>query len=108
MKNKLKNMKNKKINLEDILFESKFKKLTTLEKEKIKDGLIIFEFDEIIHAMREACKKTLELAAEKTIELVDEKSEREWCSDGYTTGMWKDVIDEKSILEIIEQFKQII
>ena len=53
---------------------------------------------EYVHkAMKEACRQTLEL--------VVNKSEREWCSDGYTTGMWKDVVDKQSILNTINQIK---
>jgi hypothetical protein len=37
-------------------------------------------------------KQTLETAAE-----------REWCSDGYSTGMWKEVIDKHSITNTFEE-----
>lgn len=54
----------KEINLEEILFNSKFKDLTNIEKDKIREGLISYTHEEILIAMKEACKQALELAAE--------------------------------------------
>lgn len=39
----------------------------------------------------------------QTLETAAEKAEREWCSDGYSTGMWKEVVDKQSITNTFEE-----
>lgn len=54
----------KEINLEEILFNTKFKGLTTEEKESIRNGLMEYSWEEILEAMKQACLQILELCAE--------------------------------------------
>lgn len=39
----------------------------------------------------------------QALETAAEKAEREWCSDGYSTGMWKEVVDKQSITNTLEE-----
>lgn len=32
----------------------------------------------------------------------DKSTEANWCSDGYSTGMWKEVVDKQSITDTFE------
>lgn len=89
----------KEINLEEILFNSKFKAITYLEKESIKNGLIEYSFDEILLAMKEACRQALKLAAENVYyeEMLSGETDS-GCT--YIT-----VINRQSITDTINQVK---
>ena len=39
----------------------------------------------------------------KVLETADEKAEKTWCSDGYSTGMWEGVIDKQLITNTFEE-----
>lgn len=86
----------KEINLEEILFVSKFKDLLESEKQTIKDGIIVYSFDEILSAMREACRQTLELALENVRANV--------VIDNFD-GTYDAIINKQSILDTIGQIK---
>lgn len=38
----------------------------------------------------------------QSLEIAAEKAEREWCSDGYSTGMWKEVVNKQLIINIFD------
>lgn len=83
----------KKINLEDVLFNSKFNDLTLEDKQSIKNGIICFSFEEILSAMKEACRQTLELAAENAR-----------CDAPYGVDV-SHMISKQSILDTINQIE---
>ena len=88
-----------KINLEEILFNSKFKDLSNIEKDQIRKGLISYEHEEILIAMKEACRQALKLAAENAdfgICQNDNNCPCQWDSH---------FIDEQSIINVINSIK---
>lgn len=98
----------KKINLEEILFNSKFKDLNEREKQSIKNGLVTFNFDEIIWAIKESCRRVLELAAENATLLEGEEDiGKTYLMEQYNT-FYEDVlftVNKESILNTINQIE---
>jgi transcription termination factor NusB len=84
-------MEKKTINLEDILHNTKFEELSNIEKDLIRCGVISYNVKEIVNAMREACRQTLELAAENA-ETYEDPYEDVW-------------VNKQSILETIKQIE---
>lgn len=93
-------MSERKINLEEILFNSKFNELTLDEKQSIKNGLINFNFEEIKIAMKASIKEALELAAENADADIDADEST------YIEGNdWIHVVNKQSILDTIKQIE---
>ena len=63
--------------------------------QKILTEGYFFTPEQLNEYTQKAIKQTLKTAAEK--------AEREWCSDGYSTGMWKEVVDKQSITNTFEE-----
>ena len=88
-----------KINLEEILFNSKFKDLSNIEKDQIRKGLISYEHEEILIAMKEACRQALELAAKNADFGICQ-------NDNSCPCLWDShFIDKQSIIKTIKQIE---
>jgi len=97
----------RKINLEDILFESKFNNLSEADKDVIRTGTF-YSFDDILKAMKEACKQTLGLASENAglIELTSDKLNKMDYTPFITAEddtLW--AINKQGILDTIKQIE---
>ena len=89
----------KKINLEEILFNSKFTGLTYFEKVGVRSGIIEYTWEDKLKAMKEACRQALELAAENAV-----KNPMIW---DHKLSKWTDESNEISKQSILDTINQI-